>query len=78
LQRYVIILGTALGGAWTLIVGGLALMGRTNAAEAAARGNIWLLYPMNPAPGEPWVPVAWLALAVVGFAVQITVTAKKR
>ena len=27
LQRYVIILGTAFGGAWTMLVGGLALMG---------------------------------------------------
>ena len=27
LQRYVIILGTAFGGAWTVVVGGAALMG---------------------------------------------------
>jgi len=37
LQRYVIILGTAFGGAWTLIVGGLAFMGDKTAMDAAAR-----------------------------------------
>ena len=34
LQRYVIILATAFGGAWTLIVGGLAVMGDSRSAES--------------------------------------------
>ena len=76
LQRYVIIGATGFGGAWTAIVGGLALMGDKMAVEAAARNNVWLAYPMNPAPGERWVIVAWLALGIVGVITQLTVTSK--
>ena len=39
LQRYVIILGTAFGGAWTIIVGALAMMGDKTAMTAAAAGT---------------------------------------
>ena len=52
LQRYVIILGTAFGGAWTMIVGALAVMGDKTALNAAAAGDVWVAYPMNPAPGQ--------------------------
>ena len=72
LQRYVIIVATGFGGAWTTIVGALALMGDKLAVEAAARNNVWLAYPMNPAPGQRWVIVAWLALGLVGVIVQLS------
>lgn len=74
LQRYVIIVGTAFGGAWTLIVGALAMLGDRTALTAAAAGDIWVAYPMNPAPGRPWVPMAWLILGLIGTAVQMFVT----
>lgn len=74
LQRYVIILGTAFGGAWTIIVGALAVMGDKTAMTAAAAGDIWVAYPMNPAPGQPWVPYAWIALGLFGTVVQMFVT----
>lgn len=74
LQRYVIILGTAFGGAWTMVVGVLAMMGDKSAMTAAAAGDIWVAYPMNPAPGQPWVPYAWVALGVLGTLVQMFVT----
>jgi hypothetical protein len=76
LQRYVIITATGFGGAWTAIVGALALTGDRLAIEAAARNNVWLAYPMNPAPGQRWVVFAWLALGITGVIVQLTVTAK--
>jgi Domain of unknown function (DUF4203) len=76
LQRYVIITATAFGGAWTTIVGALALVGDKLAVEAAARNNVWLAYPMNPAPGQRWVIVAWLGLGLVGVIVQLGITAK--
>jgi hypothetical protein len=76
LQRYVIIAATSFGGAWTTIVGALALMGDKVAVEAAARNNVWLAYPMNPAPGQRWVLVAWLVLGLAGVIVQLAVTAK--
>jgi hypothetical protein len=76
LQRYVIITATSFGGAWTTIVGVLALLGDRLAVEAAARNNVWLAYPMNPAPGQRWVIVAWLVLGLVGVIVQLGITAK--
>ena len=71
LQRYVIIGATAFGGAWTIIVGALALMGRHVTLDAAARNNVWLAYPMNPAPGQYWVLFAWIVLGALGVVVQL-------
>jgi len=70
LQRYVIIIGTAFAGAWTMLVGGLALMGDGGPLKAAADGNPWVVYPLNPAPGMRWLPWAWFALGVFGTLVQ--------
>jgi hypothetical protein len=71
LQRYVIILGTAFGGAWTLLVGGLAIMGDAGPLKAAAQGDVWVAYPLNPAPGLAWLPWAWFALGAFGTLVQM-------
>ncbi|MDP1570176.1 MAG: DUF4203 domain-containing protein [Vicinamibacterales bacterium] len=71
LQRYVIILGTAFGGAWTILVGGLALLGNSVPLTEAAAGNVWVAYPLNPAPDAPWVPWAWIVLGLAGTAVQM-------
>jgi hypothetical protein len=76
LQRYVIVVATAFGGAWTAVVGALALVGDRLAIEATARNNVWLAYPMNPAPGERWVVIAWLVLGLAGVLVQLMVTGK--
>ena len=78
LQRYVIILATAFGGAWTLLVGGLALMGDSGPMKAAAQGDIWLAYPMNPVPGLGWLPWAWFALGAFGTLVQMRWTGGDR
>ena len=71
LQRYFIIVGTAFGGAWTLIVGAMALLGNPGALAAAAAGDVWVAYPMNPAPGQRWLPVAWIVLGLIGTGVQL-------
>jgi hypothetical protein len=78
LQRYVIIISTAFSGAWTMIVGGLAIAGDARAARAAATGNVWILYPFTTVPGQPWVPIAWVVLGLVGTGVQLGVTGRKR
>jgi hypothetical protein len=78
LQRYVIVVATAFGGAWTVIVGGLAVAGDRGAARAATAGDVWILYPLSPAPGQKWVPVAWVALGLIGTAVQLVTTARKK
>jgi hypothetical protein len=71
LQRYFIIVGTGFGGAWTLIVGVMAMLGDRAAMTAAAAGDVWVAYPLDPAPGKAWVPVAWVLLGAVGTAVQL-------
>jgi hypothetical protein len=78
LQRYVIILATAAAGAWTMLVGVLAIMGDSTAMTAAAAGDVWVAYPMNPAPGQRWVPWAWVGLSVAGTLVQMFVTGGQR
>jgi hypothetical protein len=71
LQRYVIIVGTSFGGAWTIIVGAMALIGDSAAMAAAAAGDVWVAYPLDPAPGQRWVPVAWIVLGLIGTGVQL-------
>jgi len=78
LQRYVIVVATAFGGAWTVIVGGLAVSGDRGAARAASAGNVWILYPTSPAPGQRWVPVAWIVLGLTGTVVQLGMTRRKK
>ena len=75
LQRYVTIVATAFAGAWAMLVGGLALAGDQAGLAAAAAGDVWVPYPLQPAPGEAWVPWAWLGLGLVGVLLQIKVTA---
>jgi len=74
LQRYFIIVTTSFGGAWTMIVGGMALLGNRTALRAAASGDVWVAYPLNPAPGQQWVPYVWIALSLTGAVVQLWAT----
>jgi hypothetical protein len=73
LQRYFIIVGTGFVGAWTLIVGAMALIG-DRTAMAAAAGDVWVVYPLDPAPGRQWIPIVWVVLGLVGVGVQMGVT----
>ena len=77
MQRYVIIVATAFGGAWTVIVGGLAAAGDRGAAKAASAGDVRILYPTSPAPGQKWVPIAWIVLGLIGTGVQLGITGRK-
>lgn len=78
LQRYVIILATAFMGAWTMLLGGMAVMGDSGPLRAAAAGDIWVAYPLSPAPGMRWIPWAWLALGAFGTLVQMRWTGGER
>jgi hypothetical protein len=71
IQRYVIIVGTAFAGAWTLLVGAMGLAGNPLARTAAAAGTVWVVYPLDPAPGRTWVLFVWVALGLAGCAVQL-------
>lgn len=76
LRRYVIIVGTSFGGAWTALVGGLALAGNT-AAAAAAAGDVQQLYPLASTEMPLEFAVAWLLLAALALVVQLR-TRRKR
>lgn len=73
--RYVVVFGTAIAGAWTTIVGVLALTGR-GAIPGVGASDVWVLYPLDPAPGRWWVLVIWFALALAGVIVQLATTTK--
>jgi hypothetical protein len=70
-QRYVIVIGTAFGGAWTAIVGGLALVG-SPAAEKVAAANLHTstFAHLRFAAGPSWLPIACIVLGVLGIIVQ--------
>ncbi|MCC7009757.1 MAG: DUF4203 domain-containing protein [Acidobacteria bacterium] len=74
--RLVVILGTATAGAWTIIVGALALMGDRAATRAARTGDVWILYPLDPLPERWWYTVGWVALLVVGAIVQLSTSTR--
>jgi hypothetical protein len=74
--RYVAIFGTAIAGAWTFIIGGLAVLGDPKALVAASAGDVWVLYPWQPAQGEWWVLGFWVLLALAGIIVQLSTTTK--
>jgi hypothetical protein len=77
LQRYVIIVGTAFSGAWTLLVGTLTVAGDRVIVRAPA-AEAWVFYPISPAPGERWVSFAWVILGLIGTGVQLMLTAKRK
>ena len=78
LQRYVIIVATAFGGAWTMIVGGLAIVGDRGAARAASAGDVWILYPTTPRRADDGCRSRGSCSGLIGTAVQLGITGRKR
>ena len=77
--RYVVIVGTAIGGSWTTILGALGLAaarGPGRGAAAAGASNVWVLYPFDGLPTEWWLYVTWIVLALAGIVVQLMTTTK--
>lgn len=75
-QRYVIIIGTSFGGAWTAIVGALAVLGNRGARAAARAGDVWVVSPLAPDASPPWILGVWLVLGAIGTIVQLGFTGK--
>ena len=78
LQRYVIIVSTAFAGAWTILLGVVALMERSSVAARPRGDNVFILYPTMPVNGASWMPIAWIVLGLVGTAVQLAITGRKK
>ena len=75
-RRYVIIVGTSFGGAWTALVGAFALLG-DSAALAAVSGDVWEVYPLTLV-GQRGFAIAWFALSLLASVVQFAVTSRAR
>jgi len=73
LRRYVIIVGTSFGGAWTTLVGALALGGDARAV-AVAGGDLWQIYPMAPVNGQVPFALGWFGLSLLAALVQLRAT----
>ena len=76
-RREVIIVGTSFVGAWTALVGGLALAGN-RAAVAAATGDVARLFPIAPLDGQVGFALGWATLAALATAVQFLATGRTR
>jgi hypothetical protein len=77
LQRYVLIVGTAFTGAWTLIVGAVHAFVARGVAPGASAADAWILYPTS-VPDQRWAPIAWVVLGLVGTGVQLTMTGRNK
>jgi hypothetical protein len=76
LQRYVIIVGTAFGGAWVMVIGAVNALATRGITKGAAATDVWILYP-SAVPSERWIPVAWIAVGLMGLAIQLMTTSAK-
>ena len=76
-RRYVLILATSFGGAWTAIVGGLALAGNS-AAVAAATGSVDQLPPVADARTHLGFVLGWCGLGGLAFLIQIRDMGRRR
>jgi hypothetical protein len=77
LQRYVIIVGTSFGGAWTVMIGAVNALAARGLARGASASEVWILYPSSIGD-QRWAPVAWIVLGLVGTGVQLGLTAGKK
>ena len=79
MQKYVIVVGTALGGAWTIVLAlanGFPLM-RDVLTRGSSETEVWIFYPTSSS-GLRWSSIIWLGLSVLGIAVQLSTTAGKK
>jgi hypothetical protein len=77
-QRYVIVAGTAFGGAWTMLVGLAALMAGKAAKAASASTDVWVVYPNASVLPTAWVYAACVVIGLIGMYVQFHTGGKRR
>ena len=74
-QRYVIIVGTAFGGAWTIVLAVVNAFPR-GLTRGSSSTEVWILYPTSST--TRWAPVAALVLGIMGVLVQLSSRGRKR
>jgi hypothetical protein len=75
-QRYVIVVGTAFAGAWTIVLAATAALEARSATAKESDTDAWILYPTSVP--QRWIPIAWIALGLIGTAVQLATAGKKK
>jgi hypothetical protein len=79
LQRYVIIVSTSFGGAWTTIIGVMTALGYRRGLTAPETRDLWLGYPPALFSLEQrGLVIAWLVLGLLGLIFQVAVSARGR
>lgn len=76
-QKYVIVVGTAFIGAWTIVVWAANMFPARGVTRGSSDTEVWILYPTS-GPAFRWVPLAWLGLGLVGTVVQLSTLGRKR
>lgn len=77
LQRYVIIIATAFGGAQTALIGAAAFIADPSATQATTPA-VYRVYPLDPMPSTYWDGTIAVALGIAGVIVQLAVTARTK
>lgn len=79
IQKYVTVVGTAFCGSWTIVLAAANAFPqvREGLTRGASDTEVWIFYPTS-ASGARWVPIAWIGLGLLGTAVQLSMTGKKR
>jgi len=75
-QRFIIVAGTAFIGAWTVVLAAATWFPRTGLARGSSKTEAWIFYPTSTTAS--WMPFAWITLALVGTAVQLSTAGKRR
>lgn len=75
-QRYVIVVGTAFGGAWTIVLAIINALPRSGLTRGSSATDVWILYPTSTP--TRWAPMAWLVLGVMGVLVQLSARGRGR
>jgi hypothetical protein len=71
----VIIVGTAFGGAWTIVIGLLNAMAARGLTRGARASEVWILYPTSGG-NDRLIMIGWVILGVVGLTVQLMTTSR--
>jgi hypothetical protein len=77
LQRYMIVVGTAFGGAWTMIIGAINAVGPRGITQGGSATEVWILYPTSVGDYR-WASIAWIVLGSIGTAVQLSAGGRRR
>lgn len=78
-QKYVIVVGTAFAGAWTMVLAWVNAFppGTQGLVRGASDTEVWIFYPTS-APSLRWAPIAWIGLGLIGTMVQLSMTTGKK